>query len=51
MEHEPTRNFPQLIDQKEMDDLIRDLNLSENEADILGSRLKKKNLLEKDVTM
>lgn len=49
MEHEPTRNLPQLFDQKELNDLIRDLNLSKNEAEILGSRLKEKNLLEKDV--
>ena len=32
-----------------MNDLIRVLNLSKNEAEVLDSRLKKKNLFEKDV--
>ena len=31
--------------QKELNDLIRDRNLSKNEAEILGSRHKEKNLL------
>ena len=45
MEHEPTRNLPYLFDQKGSNDLIKDLNLSKNGAEILGSRLKKINLL------
>ena len=49
MEHEPTRNLPQLFDQKGLNNLIRDLSLSKSEAEILGSRLKERNLLEKDV--
>ena len=47
--HEPTRNLPQLFDPNGLNGLIRDLNLSENEAEILGSRLKERNLIEKDV--
>ena len=43
MEHEPTRNLPQLFDKKGLNDLIRYLNLSKNEAEILGSRHKKRN--------
>ena len=49
MEHEPTRNLQQLFDKKGLNDLIRDLNLSKNETEILGSRLKERNLIEKDV--
>ena len=49
MEHEPTRNLPQLFDQKELNALIRDLNLSKNEAEIMAFRLKKRILLEKGV--
>ena len=37
MENEPTRNLPQLLDQTGLNDSIRDLNLSKNEAEILGS--------------
>ena len=49
LEYKPTSNFSKLCDQKELDDLIRDLNLSKNEAKILGFRLEEKNLLKKDV--
>ena len=42
MEHEPTRSLPQLFDQKGLNDLMRDLNLSKNEAEMLGSRLKER---------
>ena len=45
MGHEPTTNLPQLFDQKGLNDLIRDLNLSKNMAEILGSRLKERNWL------
>ena len=43
MEHEPTINLTQLFDQKLLNDLIRDLNLSKNEAEILGSTQEKRN--------
>ena len=49
MEHEPTRNLPQLFDQNGLNDCTRDQNLSKNQAEILGSSLKERNLLEKDV--
>ena len=49
MEHKPTRNLPQLFDQKGLDDLIRHLKLSKNKAEILGSKLKERNFLEKDL--
>ena len=39
----------QLFDQKGLNDLIRDLNSSKNEAEILCPRLNERNLLEKDV--
>ena len=38
-------NEPQLFDQKEVNDLVRDLDLSKESAELLGSRLKAKNLL------
>ena len=41
--------MPQLFDRKGLNDLIKDLNLHKNKAEILGSRLKERNLLEKDV--
>ena len=44
MQHEPTRNLPRLFNQKGLNDLIE-------ETEILGSRLKERNLLEKDVTI
>ena len=45
MEHESTGNLLQLFDKKGLNDLIRDQNLSKNEAKILGSKLEKRNLL------
>lgn len=36
---------PQLFSQHELNDLVRDLNLPKNSAELLGSRLKEKNLL------
>ena len=36
---------PQLFSQKELNDLVRDLGLSKESAELLGSRLKNKNLL------
>ncbi|KAI6651156.1 hypothetical protein LOD99_5507 [Oopsacas minuta] len=38
-------NSPQLFDQDDLDDLIRDLNLPKSSSEILASRLKEKNLL------
>ena len=38
---------PHLICQGELDDLIRDLNLSKQKSEILGSRLQQWNLLQK----
>ena len=37
------------FDQAELNDLIRDLNLSKDKVELLGSRLKEKNLLNKKV--
>ena len=50
-EHEPKRSKknPILFDQAELNDLIRDLNLSKDKAQLLRSRLKEKNLLNKNV--
>lgn len=36
---------PQIFSQKELNDLVRDLGLSKESAELLGSRLKNKNLL------
>lgn len=36
--------------QTELNDLVRDLNLSKESAELLGSRLKEKNMLDKDTT-
>ena len=40
---------PQTFSQEELNDLIRDLDLSKEKAELLASRLKQKNLLDKDV--
>jgi hypothetical protein len=39
---------PHLINQSELNDLVRDLNLSKLQAELLGSRLQKWNLLHQD---
>ena len=39
------RNNPKLFTQPELNDLVRDLNLPKECAELLGSRLKEKNLL------
>jgi hypothetical protein len=44
-EHEDP-NKPHLIAQSELNDLVRDLNLSKAQAELLVSRLKQWNLLE-----
>ena len=36
---------PQLFSQTELNDMVRDLNLSKERAEVLGSTLKSKNLL------
>ena len=41
-------NQPQLFDQKDLNDLIRDLNLSKESSEVLNSQLKAKNVLDKD---
>ncbi|KAI6658855.1 hypothetical protein LOD99_15180 [Oopsacas minuta] len=41
----PDDNSPQLFDQDDLGDLIRDLNLPKSSSEILASRLKEKNLL------
>ena len=50
-EPEPNRSKknPILFDQAELNDLIRDLSLSKNKAELLGSQLKEKNLLKENV--
>ena len=44
-----SKKNPILFDQAEFSDLIRDLNLLKDKAELLGSRLKKKNLLNENV--
>ena len=39
-----------LFDQAELNDLIRDLNQSKGKAELLGSRLKEKNLLNENAS-
>ncbi len=41
--------IPQLFSQVELNDLVRDLNLPKNSAELLSCRLKEKNLLENGV--
>ncbi len=41
--------LPQLFSQVELNDLVRDMNLPKNSAELLASRLKEKNLLENGV--
>jgi hypothetical protein len=43
-----TSTEPHLINQSNLNDLVRDLNLSKLQAELLGSRLQQWNLLEKD---
>lgn len=43
--HPDTTDKPQLFLQTELNDLVRDLSLPKNSAELLGSRLKAKNLL------
>ncbi|GBM45678.1 hypothetical protein AVEN_237916-1 [Araneus ventricosus] len=43
-----TSPMPHLISQSDLNDLVRDLNLSKNQSELLASRLKEWNLLEKE---
>lgn len=45
-EPDSSDNEPQLFSQQELNDLVRDLGLSKDTAQLLGSRLKNKNLLQ-----
>ena len=44
-----SKKNPILFVQVELNDLIRNLNLSKNKAELLGSRLKEKNLFNQNV--
>jgi hypothetical protein len=46
-----TSNKPHLISQGELSDLVRDLNLSKSQAEILVSRLQGWNLLQKNTNI
>jgi hypothetical protein len=46
-----TSNEPHLISQSELNDLVRDLNLSKSQAEFLGSRLQGWNLLQKNTNI
>ena len=46
-----SKKNPILFDQAELNDLIRDLNLSKHKAELLGSRLIEKNVLNENVRM
>jgi hypothetical protein len=46
-----TSNEPHLISQGELNDLVRDLNLSKSRAELLGSRLQGWNLLQKNTNI
>ena len=44
-EFQPPESYPHLITQPELNDLVRDLNLSKRQSELLGSRLQEWNLL------
>lgn len=44
------KSEPQLFTQNDLNDLVRDLNLTKSNAELLGSRLKEKNLLAENTT-
>jgi hypothetical protein len=46
-----TSNEPHLISQGELNDLVRDLNLSKSQAEFLGSQLQGCNLLQKNTNI
>jgi len=54
MDYDPTfagassSNEPHLLSQGDLNDIVRDLNLLKKQAEILGSRLKGRNLLRRD---
>lgn len=45
-----TKSEPQLFTQNDLNNLVRDLNLMKSNAELLGSRLKEKNLLAENTT-
>ena len=45
LDFQPTESHPHLITQPELNDLVRDLNLSKHQSELLGSRLQQWNLL------
>lgn len=47
----PTLSEPHLVKQNELNDLVRDLGLSKQQAELLGSRLQEWNLLAKGTTI
>ena len=42
-------DVPQLLDQNNLNDLVRDLGLTKEKSDLLSSRLKQWNMLQKGV--
>ena len=44
-------NVPHLLTQGDLNDIVRDLNLSKKQAELLGSRLNGWNLLRRDTTL
>ncbi|GFV35888.1 uncharacterized protein TNCV_2866471 [Trichonephila clavipes] len=47
--YDPGTNDPELFSQSDLNDLVRDLGLSKNTAEVLGSRLKERHLLNSGV--
>ena len=45
LDFQPTESHPHLITQPELNDLVRDLNLSKHQSELLGSRLQQWKLL------
>jgi hypothetical protein len=50
-EYDGSFSIPQQFSQKELNDLIRELNLSKEASELLASRLKEKNCLKPEVTI
>ena len=48
-EMEASKSEPSLFTQTELNDLVRDLNLTKHQSEVLASRLQEKNMLHKDV--
>ena len=45
-----TKSELQLLTKSDLNDLVRDLSLTKNNAELLGSRLKERNLLADDTS-